>query len=51
MKKQVRRKRRNKGISGETGAILMLNAFVIGILVEKIAIQGFSFLSTTGLLG
>ena len=45
--------RRKKGIkvSGETLMILMLNAFVIGILVEKIAIQGFSFLSTTGLLG
>jgi len=50
MKKQVKRK---KGIqiSGEMTMILMLNAFVIGILVEKIILNGFSWISTTGLLG
>ena len=50
MKKQVKRK---KGIqiSGEMAMVLMLNAFVIGILVEKIIVNGFSWISTTGLLG
>ena len=49
MKKQVKRK--NKGISIETAMVLMLNAFVIGMLIEKIAINGISWMSTTGLLG
>ena len=33
MKKQVKR---NKKVSRETAMILMLNAFVLGILIEKI---------------
>lgn len=47
MKKQSRR----KGISIETAMMLMLNGFAIGMLVEKIAINGISWMSTTGLLG
>ena len=49
MKKQIKRK--GIKVSGETLMILMLNAFVIGMLVEKIAINGISWMSTTGLLG
>ena len=49
MKKQLKRK--GIQISGERTMILMLNAFVIGILVEKIITNGFSWISTTGLLG
>ena len=52
MKKQTRKnKKRGIQISGEMTMILMLNAFVIGILVEKIILNGFSWISTTGLLG
>ena len=45
MKKQKRK------ISKETAMILTLNAFVIGVLVEKIILCGFIWISTTGLLG
>lgn len=48
MKKQ---RRKNKKISREMTMVLMLNAFVIGILVEKIITNGFSWLSTIGYLG
>lgn len=47
MKKQSRK----KVISIETAMILMLNAFTIGMFIEKIAIGGISWVSTTGLLG
>ena len=50
MKKQVK-KRKGIQISGEMAMILMLNAFVIGILVEKIITNGFSWLSTIGYIG
>lgn len=50
MKKQVKRKRGIQ-ISGETAMILMLNAFAIGILIEKIITNGFSWLSTIGYMG
>lgn len=50
MKKQ-RRKNKKIQISGEMTMVLMLNAFVIGILVEKIITNGFSWLSTIGYLG
>jgi len=50
MKKQ-RRKNKKIRISGEMTMVLMLNAFVIGILVEKIILCGFGWISTTGLLG
>ena len=48
MKKPVRK---NKKISREMTMVLMLNAFVIGVLIEKIILCGFSWISTTGLLG
>lgn len=51
MKKQSRKVIRRKGISIETAMMLMLNGFAIGMLVEKIAINGISWMSTTGLLG
>jgi len=50
MKKQVR-KNKKRGISRETVMILTLNAFVLGILVEKIITNGFSWLSTIGYMG
>jgi len=49
MKKQVRKKKIR--ISGEMTMILMLNAFTIGILVEKIATSGISWISTCHYLG
>ena len=52
MKKQTRKKViRRRVISIETAMMLMLNGFAIGMLVEKIAINGISWVSTTGLLG
>lgn len=45
MKKQNR-----KGINKETVMILMLNAFVIGMVVERIATSGLSWVSTIGYL-
>lgn len=50
MKKQVRKNKKIK-ISKETVMILMLNAFVLGILVEKIILCGFSWVSTIGYIG
>lgn len=50
MKKQ-RRKNKKIQISGEMTMILMLNTFIIGILVEKIILCGFSWLSTIGYMG
>ena len=50
MKKQ-RRKNKKIRISGEMTMVLMLNAFVIGILIEKIITNGFSWLSTIGYMG
>lgn len=50
MKKQVKRKKKIQ-ISGEMTMVLMLNAFVIGILVEKIILNGFSWISTCHYLG
>ena len=43
MKKQVRR---NKGIDKEMVVALMLNAFVAGVVITKIAICGTSWIST-----
>ena len=48
MKKQVKRK---KKITIETAMVLMLNAFTIGMLVQKIIMCGTSWLSTVGYLG
>lgn len=50
MKKQ-RRKNKKIRISLETAMILMLNAFTIGILAEKIITNGFSWISTIGYFG
>lgn len=50
MKKQVRRRKGFK-VSGETLMIITLNAFVLGMLVMKIAICGTSWLSTIGYFG
>jgi len=50
MKKQVRKNKKIR-ISRETVMILTLNAFVIGILVEKIILCGFSWISTIGYMG
>ena len=47
MKKQ---RRKNKKISREMTMVLMLNAFVIGMVVEKIATSGLSWVSTIGYL-
>ena len=49
MKKQVRKKKIR--ISGEMTMILMLNAFTIGILLEKILTNGLSWFSTIGYFG
>lgn len=52
MKKQVRKKViRKKGISIETAMMLMLNAFTMGILLEKILTNGLSWFSTIGYFG
>ena len=48
MKKQVKRK---KKITIETAMVLMLNAFTIGMFVQKIIMCGTSWLSTVGYLG
>lgn len=50
MKKQVRKNKKIR-ISGEMTMVLMLNAFVIGVLIEKIITNGFSWISTIGYLG
>lgn len=49
MKKQIKRK--GIKVSGETLMILMLNVFLAGALITKIAICGTSWLSTIGYLG
>lgn len=46
MKKQSR-----KGISIETAMILILNAFTIGMVIEKIITNGLSCFSTIGYFG
>ena len=43
MKKQLKR---NKGIKRETVMLLTLNAFVLGMLIQKISIYGLSCLTT-----
>ncbi len=45
------RKNKRIKISGETAMVLMLNAFTLGIFIEKIIINGISWLSTTELFG
>lgn len=47
----MKKYRRNKGIKIETVMLLMLNAFTIGILVEKIVLSGTSWISTIGYFG
>ena len=43
--------KKNRRIKPETTMILMLNAFTIGILIEKIITNGLSWISTIGYLG
>lgn len=50
MKKQGRKNKKIR-ISREMTMVLMLNAFVIGVLIEKIITNGFSWISTIGYLG
>lgn len=47
----MKKNRRNKGIKIETVMLLMLNAFTIGLLIMKVAIQGTSWISTIGYFG
>lgn len=47
----MKKYRRNKGIKIETVMLVMLNAFTIGILVEKIVLSGISWISTIGYFG
>ncbi len=42
--------RKNKKISLETVAVIALNAFTIGMFVQKVLICGTSWLSTIGYL-
>lgn len=50
MKKQIKKKKEIK-ISLESVAYIGLTAFTFGMFVEKIVINGFSWLSTCGYFG
>ena len=49
MKRKVNKK--NKKIDRETAMLLILSAFTVGMLLEKILICGTSWLSTIGYFG
>lgn len=49
MKRKVNKK--NKKIDRETAMVLILSAFTVGMLLEKILICGTSWLSTIGYFG